>query len=288
MALGTSHMSSTTLDKVLPEIWSSKMNEFFRANLVAASFFTDLSSDIAGGGDVLHIPSLSELTAATKTNGSQITLNSPTEVSTDLSINVWVEASFIIEDKEARQVLQSYNMQKRYVESAAYACAKKYDTDIMALIPTLSTYTTGTSAAAVLDSDIRSAIRQLDAVNVPDEGRAFFFSPKAVWSDLMAIEKFTLVQNSPSADPVMKGHIGYLYGIPVIKTTILTASLGSGGFCLAHKDGIVHASNGGVRMQVNYIPEYLGYLGTADVMYGVKLNRVGAPATPIVWIKTAS
>lgn len=285
MALGTSHMSSTTLDKVLPEIWSSKMNEYFRANLVAASFFTDLSSDVAGGGDVLHIPSLSELTAAAKVNGAEVTLNSPTETSTDLAINVWTEASFMIEDKEAKQVLQSYNIQKRYIESAAYACAKKYDTDICALFVAGAGYSTGTSAAAVLDSDIRSAIRQLDAANVPQDGRAFFFTPKAIWTDLQSIDRFSLLVNTNGADPVLKGHIGYLYGIPVVVTTILTASLGSGGFALAHKDGIVHATAGGVRMQVNYIPERLGYLGTADVIYGVKLNRA---TPPIVWIKTAS
>lgn len=285
MALGSSSMNTTTLDKLLPEIWSSKMNEFFRANLVAASFFTDLSSDVAGGGDVLHIPTLSELTANTKTNSAQITLNYPTETAVDLSINTWVEASFMIEDKEAKQVLQSYNIQKRYIESAAYAVAKKYETDICALFVAGAGYTTGASGTAVLDSDIRSAIRQLDAANVPQEGRAFFFTPKAIWTDLQSIDRFALLVNTNGSDPVLKGHIGYLYGIPVVVTTILTASLGSGGFALAHRDGIVHATAGGVRMQVNYIPEYLGYLGTADVIYGVKLNRA---TPPIVWIKTAS
>ena len=77
MATGTFPVATettTTLDVLIPEIWSSKMNDFYRADLRTAAFFTDLSSELAGGGDILHIPNLSEMTAHTKSVATAVTL----------------------------------------------------------------------------------------------------------------------------------------------------------------------------------------------------------------------
>jgi hypothetical protein len=98
----------------------------------------------------------------------------------------------------------------------------------------------------------------------------------------MAIDRFTLLVNTKGADPVTKGHIGYLYGIPVIVSELIGATTGSARSCLAHKDAIIHASTI-MRTQSNYVPQYLSTLVTADVVYGVLENR----DTSGVWIKTA-
>lgn len=66
--------STTTLDVMIPEVWSDRMNNFYRAKLRAVNFFTDLSSELAGGGDVLHIPNLSEMTAHAKANATVVTV----------------------------------------------------------------------------------------------------------------------------------------------------------------------------------------------------------------------
>lgn len=283
MALGTNHASSTTLDTLIPEIWGSKMNDFYRANLITANFFTDLSSELAAGGDVVHVPSITEMTANTKTNGTQVTLNAPTETKVDLTVNTWKEVSFLIEDREAQIVMHSYSIQERYMKNAAYTAAAALEDAIIALFDDFS-QTTGASDTAVRDSDVRGAIKLLDTANVPQEDRAFFFHPKAIWSDLMAIDKFTLVQNTLGADPVLKGRVGYLYGIPVYMTTRIGITSG-GGYqnALAHKDAIIHARTL-MRTQANYVPEYLGTLVTADILYGVVENR----DTSGVWIKCSS
>jgi hypothetical protein len=284
MATGTfptATESSTTLDVLIPEIWSEKMNNFYRDNLKAAAFFTDLSPDLAGGGDVVHLPNLTEMTAHTKSNATAVTLNNPTETKVDLTVNTWKEVSFMIEDRETEIVKHSYNIQEKYAMNASYTAAAAYEDAILALFPSFS-QTVGTSAAALADSNVRSAIQYLDEAKAPQEDRAFFLTPKQVWSDLMAIEKFTLTQNTAGADPVLKGHVGYLYGFPVIMSERIGATNGSANSAFAHKDAIVHASTV-MRVQTNYIPEYLGYLTTADVLYGVVENR----DTSGVWIKTA-
>lgn len=283
MALGTTHTSSTTLDTLIPEVWSSRMNDFFREKLVASNFFTDLSSELANGGDVLHIPSLTQMSANVKGNGSQITLNAPTETKIDLTVNTWKEVSFLIEDREAQIVLNSYYLQERYMKNAAYTAANVLEQAIIDLAAGFSQIT-GASNTTVADSDVRGAIKYLDIALVPQEDRAFFFHPKAIWADLMALDRFTLLVNTKGADPVMKGHIGYLYGIPVISHANIGVTTGAGlrNF-LAHKDAIVHAHTV-LRTQVNYIPEYLGTLVTADILYGVVENR----DTAGVWIKCSS
>jgi hypothetical protein len=258
------------------------MNNFYRDNLKAAKFFTDLSADVASGTKTLLIPNITEMTAHAKSNATVVTLNNPTDNQVTLTVDTWYECSFAIEDKEAEQVKKSYNYMAKLADNAAYTVACKYDDAITALFVGFS-QTVGTSAAALADSNVRRAIQYLDEASAPQEGRAFFLTPKQVWSDLQAIDKFSLLVNTNAADPSLKGHIGFLYGIPVIMSDRLGSTNGSANSCLAHKDAIVHASTI-MRVQSNYIPQYLSTITTADVVYGAIENR----DTSGVWIKTAA
>lgn len=284
MGLGTGHYTGTTLAGVIPEIWTSKMNDFYRANLICANFFTDLSDEIPEGGDIFHVPTFAEMTANAKTVGSEVTLNSTTVSTVDLTVTTWYETSFIIEDRPGRTMLQSYGTQERMAKNAAYTTAAAYEDAIIALFDNFS-QTTGVSTSKLLDSAIRASIEYLDLANVPQEDRAFFLHPSVFW-DVQAIDKFSLATNAPINDPVAKRPDAHLYGIPVYMTTRLPYISGAAAGrvnALAHKDAIVHASTP-VRLQANYIPEYLGVLVTADVQFGVVENR----DTSGVWIQTSA
>jgi len=258
------------------------MNDFYRAKLYCASFFTDLSSDLAPGAKSVYVPNIGEMTAHAKSNATAVTLNNPTDTKNTLDVDTWYECSFAIENKEAEQVKKSYSIMEKYAMNASYTVGGVYEDAIIALFDNFSN-TVGTSAADMADSNVRAAIQYLDTANAPQEDRAFFVTPKQMWTDLMAIERFALLQNTKGADPVLKGHMGYLYGIPVIMSTRIGATLGSAQSCLAHKDAIIHASTI-MGVQSNYIPQYLSTVTTADVVYGVVENR----DTSGVWIKTAA
>jgi hypothetical protein len=273
-------MTSTTLANVIPEIWTSKLNDFYRAKLVCANFFTNLSSEISGGGKTFNVPDISQMTANVKSNATAVTLNANTDSKKQLVVDVWYECSFAIEKREAREVMQSYGMQERYIKNAGYSVAAVLEDAIIALFDNFS-QTTGSSAAGVADSNVRAAIKYLADANCDLTECAFFMSPKAVWTDLMALDKFTLVQNTNGADPVLKGAVGMLYGIPVYMSSRIGTTLGSAQNCLAHKDAIIHAETP-VSLDTNYIPEYLSFLSTADIQFGVLENR----DTSGVWIKT--
>jgi hypothetical protein len=288
MAFPTGTHTSTTLASFIPEIWGEKINEFFRAKLVAAPFFTDRSDELVEGGGTLYTPGISELSANAKSNGTAVTLNTPTDPKITLTVATWVESSFAIEDAQAAQVKRSYSVMERYAKSAAYAIAKSLDGALINLFSGFSG-SVGASTAALADSDIRAAIAVLESNDVPTEECAFFVHPNVFWNQVQAIDKFSLAVNSPINDPTAKRPAGYLYGFPVYQTTLIKYVSGTTGRvnALAHPDALHWATSplgqggslgavvgsSGVRVQSNYIPDYLSTITTADILYGVVENR---------------
>jgi len=303
MATGTFPASSHTLaslDSYIPEIWGERVNEFYRNKLVAAPFFTDRSDELSGGGDTLYTPGTTEYAAAAKTNGVAVTLNSATDTKVTLTVTNWFESSFAIEDREAAQAKHSYSVMERYAKNAGYAIAKKLDTAIVTLFGTF-TNAVGSSTNNLGDSDIRAAFAYLETANADVMEAAFFVTPNVFWKQIQGIDKFSLAVNSPVNDPTAKVPSAFLYGRPVYVTNqIVSLTSPSGGVAnaLAVPDAIHWATSPlgsggskgsmvgsmGVRVQSNYIPEYLSTVTTADILYGSVLNR----ATAGVLIKTAA
>jgi hypothetical protein len=288
MAFPTDTMTGTSLANTIPEEWGEQVNEFFRAKLVAAPFFTDRSDEVSEGGDTLYTPSISELSSSQKTNGTAVTLNAPTDPKVTLTINNWYESSFAIEDAEAAQVKRSYTIMSRYAKSAGYAIAKRLDSAIIALFNGFSA-SVGASTTNLADSDIRNAIAALESNDVPIEESAFFMHPNVFWKQVQALDKFSLAINSPVNDPTAKRPAAFLYGQPVYITTQIANVSGTTGRinALAHPDAIHWATSPlgeggsmgamvgsmGIRVQSNYIPDYLSTVTTADILYGVVENR---------------
>jgi hypothetical protein len=199
--------------------------------------------------------------------------------------------AFVIEDAVKSQVKKSYKTQEVYMKNAAYTVAATLEDAIFDLFSGFSN-TVGDSSTDLKDSDIRKAIAFLGAADVPEENRAFFLHPNVIWNQVMGIDKFTLVQNTGGADPVLRGQIGMLYGYPVISSSRLGTASGSQEGALAHKSTIAHATANiasgktpaSVRLQSDYILEYLGTLVVADIQFGVIESRDNAG----VYIKASS
>jgi len=303
MATGTfptATMSSTTLASNIPLLWGDKINEFFKLKLFIADFFVDRSSELSGGGSALYTPNLTEFAAAVKSNATAVTLNNATDTKVTLTVDQWYEVSFAIEDKEAAQVKHSYYLQERYAQGAGYTIARKLEVALAELFDNFST-SVGASTTALADSEIRAAIAALEAVGIDTtQDVAFFVHPNVFWKQIQNLDKFSLAVNSPVNDPTAKTPKATLYGIPVYVSSNIQYISGTVGrsSALAHKDALHWATSPlgsggslsggsmtgkyGVRVQSNYIPEYLATLTTADLLYGVVENRDNAG----VWIKS--
>lgn len=301
MAFPTGTHTATTLASFIPEMWGERINDFYRSKLVMGDFFTDRSSELAEGGDILYTPNMTEMSAAAKADATAVTLNSPTDTKITLTVNQWFECSFAIEDRDAAQMKHSYYTQEKYAMGAGFAVAKKLEVAIAELFDNFS-QTVGSSVAALADSDIRAAINFLTVANIDvTQDCAFFVAPAVFWKQLQAIDKFSLAINSPVNDPTAKHPQATLYGIPVYVTTniqYISETTGRAN-ALAHKDAIHWATSPlggggskgssvtgkhGVRVQSNYVPEYLSTVTTADILYGVIENR----DTSGVYIKSST
>jgi len=290
MAFPTTSMDSTSLASNIPLLWGEKINEFYKLKLMIADFFVDRSSELASGGSALYTPNLTEMSANSKTNATAVTLNAPTDTKITLTVDQWYEVSFAIEDKEAAQVKHSYYLQERYAKNAGYTMAKKLEVALSSLFSGFDT-SVGASTTNLADSEIRAAISTLEAAGIDTQTDcAFFVSPAVFWRQIQNLDKFSLAVNSPVNDPTAKLPRATLYGIPVYVSNNIQYVSGTTGRwnALAHKDALHWATSPlgsggslgssmtgryGVRVQSNYIPEYLSTLTTADLLYGVVENR---------------
>ena len=295
MALGTNHVTKTTADKFIPEIWSDEIVAAYKANLVAANLFSKMSFK-GKKGDTLHIPKPTRGSASAKAASSQVTLIAATESEVQVLINKHYEYSRLIEDIVETQALAS--LRKFYTDDAGYALATQVDTDLIQLGRAVGTgtaystaaastnafigstgatvYNSSTSNAAALgDAGIRRSIQRLDDADVPMSDR-FLIVPPTTRNTLMGLARFTeqaFTGEVAGGNTIRNGQIGDVYGVKVYVTTNADTAAGNSAtdrICLlAHKDAFVLAEQMGVRSQTQYKQEYLGTLFTSDMLYGV-------------------
>ncbi len=279
------------------EIWGQLINEYFREDLKFASFFTDRSEELADGGDKLRTPNVTAMTANLKVPGYEVTLNNTTEQDVDLVVSTHYEVSFLIEDKEVAQMKKSYNLQMQKAKDAGYEAASTLESAIATLFAGFST-SVGASTTNIADSDILAAIATLASNKVtgmkqdgtPGQDVNFIFHPNTWYRQVCAIDRFALAQNSPGNNPAGSRPMFSVYGIPAIVSANVPYVTGTNGRVnlLAHRDAIHWAKASlpstpgsftgteGVRVQTNYIPQYLGWLTTSDILFGCVENRDNA------------
>ena len=297
MALGSNHVTKTTADKFIPEIWSDEIIAAYKQNLVAANLFSKMSFK-GKKGDTLHIPKPTRGSASEKAASTQVTLIAATETEQQVLINKHYEYSRLIEDIVEVQALAS--LRKFYTDDAGYALAKQVDTDLVRLGRTsnggaagadydkaflggdgTTLYNDGTNVGtAITDPAIRRTIQRLDDADVPMDNR-FLIIPPSARNTLMGIARFTeqsFTGEAAGGNTIRNGQIGDIYGVKVFVTTNAdTATTNTSRIALmAHKDAFVLAEQMGVRTQTQYKQEYLGTLFTSDMLYGVAELRDGS------------
>ena len=299
MPLGTAHVTTTTANTFIPEVWSDEIIASYKKNLVAANLIKKMSFK-GKKGDTVHIPAPTRGNASLKAAQTQVTLIAATESEVVATIDKHYEYSRLIEDIVEAQALSS--LRQFYTDDAGYALARQVDTDLIQLgrgvnggsgtaaysgafsgADGTTAYVAGanTGVGALTDAAIRRSIQRLDDQDVPMDNR-FLIVPPSTRNTLMGINRFTeqaFVGETGSGNTIRNGQIGDIYGIPVYVTTNADTTSGSTAtrVCLlGHKDFAVLIEQMGVRSQTQYKQEYLGTLFTADTLYGVKELRDGA------------
>jgi len=233
------------LQKFIPEIWGMAVKDYYEKNLVFGKLATDLSSMVAGGGDIIRLPQHSELTAedlygtndANGLRSSGLTFN--TQVTTaegqyTLAIDQSHYAAVSITDIANSQ--SSYDVMNIYAEKLGYALAKKMDYYLSTKIFRALTYNDGSNSAA--DGDFAGQVIDLvgggdyniDKTGVSNVVKAIHENDSNLEDWTMVLAPVTYASLFKSADfarydglgqagdnnLMISGYAGKLAGIPVV------------------------------------------------------------------------
>jgi hypothetical protein len=251
---------------------------------MAKKFFTDYSSDVAEGGDMVHIPKMADQFSASdiKTTSGDLTLTNVTDTSYTLNLDNWKGIAFPISDYQARQIHNKYNVLDAYARDMAYKLAKGVDTAIFGQGANI-TDGVGDSGTDLLATSIEKAISILESNNVPLEDCAFFFHPYAYWREIHKTQKFYDASQFGKGAPTAEGYHSMLYGLPVyIGSQIPGGTAGTEGGhrnLLIHKEALIFAFQpiGGSYVRLReFQPAAHRIEVAADTIYGVGYLRATA------------
>ena len=267
MAAG--NITITTAAGFIPEIWAMETLDFRQANLVNAMLVNrDFEAEVSFG-DTVHITNVSELSTRSKAASTDITYETFTETTVDVSINVHKYASIKVEEIAIVQAQQ--NIREKYTKQFGYVLGKDLDTQVNALYDGF-TQTLGTLTVALTEEDLRRGIQYLNDANHPATERAFVFSPAEMTSlygiDRLVNKDYNVA--SLNANLSTQGMVGTIYGIPTYETTNVEGSNGAGhDNALIHKDAIVLIVQQGVKTVSQYDVDSL-----ADKLVAHQINGI--------------
>lgn len=276
-------MATQTFTAFTPEIWSPRINFFFKTRLVAAPWFEDYSSDVSSGGDIIHIPNISDgfsTSDVAVTNGT-VTKTNLSDTNTNLTVSNWKAVAYDLTDFQFAQIMKSFNVRNAYGMAMGHSLAKKFDLDLLAEGANISP-TVGTTGTSLVATNIETAFGILASNSIPKEDVVFFVDPKVYWNDIMSIQKY--YDASQFGKPsVPQGAHDLLYGVPVILTNQLPSAVGTGVInLLVHRRAFVYAhaalpnmsAEEGVKLRIQEKPsESLKVQFIGDMAYGmVTLN----------------
>lgn len=258
-----------------PNVWSSEVLMFVKANLVLLPLIRHYDSEVQAYGQTVEIPNVSTITANLKAQNTLVTLNYNTETKTTITINQHYESSFLLEDIE--KIQSKYDLRTDYTQAAAYAISAKIDSTIATLM-TNSFTAYGAFGTALNDSLILFVNRYLDDAKAPQTDRSFVVTPQGK-QEMLAIDKYIrydAIGVGGDQNSIRNGQIGEIYGVRVYMSQNLvqvTSSPNQNNHLFFHKDSAAIALQENPRSQASYKQEYLGWLVTVDALWGLNSLR---------------
>lgn len=276
MALGSNHVTGTTIANWRPNIWSAETLKARESALVLAGLVKRYDRDVAAKGQTVEIPNLSNLTAHAKVANTAVVLNSPTEGKTTITLDQHWEASVLIED--FAEVQSAYDAAAEYRQKTGYAIAEKMDSFIATDMTTNFTQTVGTYGSALSYATVLDAKQKLDEAKAPMTERYFVVTPKG-HRDLLNIDEFVRYDAMGAASQpsgYSTGRVGMVLGSDVYmsQNLVVTAGTPTENNCLFfHREAYALAVQEQPKTEMQRKAEYLGDLIVTSAIWGGKVLR---------------
>ena len=274
----------TTAANFIPEMWSAAILDYAERTFQLRNQVTDLSSMVAEGGDTIHVPKVTEETAASLSSGSAVTYGANTDGKVDLAIDQHAYEAKRIGD--IVRVQESADLFGMYSKSIGYSIAKFVENYIAVSVLQAATGNDVTLSAdntfttALLRSGLQSF---LDAGHSYTDGDAFLYcSPASYMSALSLQDFYDASRRGDAQNPAVSGAIGNIYGVPTYVSTDWDDDGGTGDetATLFKREAVYFAQQISPRVQSSYDIDYLSTSIVADVVFGAVLSH-GASSTSL-------
>lgn len=269
-------VTTTTAAVFIPEVWEEAILDYAERQFRIKNQVTNVS-DIASG-DTIHVPRVSEESAATLSSGSAVTFGANTDGEVQISMD-----SHIVEGKrigDLVRVQSSYDLFNLYSRSMGYAVAKKIENVLALLMQTvtandvsLGTDNTFTTAK------VREGLQKLlDAGVDYTNGDTFFYASPAAYMSLASLGEFMdYEKRGPEAggNANVNGMVKQIYGMETYSSVDWDDDGGSGDetASIFTRDAILYAEQFPLRVQQSYNLEYLATELVVDQLIGAALHQ---------------
>jgi len=281
------NITTTTAANFIPELWRDAILDYAERKFVLRNQVQDFSSMLSGGGDILHIPKVTEETAAAKSAGSAVTYSANTDGKIDLTVDQHHYEAKKIED--IVKVQESADLFNAYAKSMGYALAKKVENYLAVDILQSATANDVTLAAdnTATTALIRSGLQKLlDAGYDYTDGETYLYGSPAFYMSVLSLGDFTEAQKrGDGTNPNVSGNVMQAYGMSVFPSTDWDDDGGTGdeSATIFNKNGVYFAQQVAPRVQSQYDIDHLATSVVADVLFGAVLSHAaGSASCPVV------
>ena len=263
--------TSGTSPYFVPEVWAKEVQKQRENKLFMAKRVDRFDVDFAGGGDVLHVPKVTDLTAGNISNDGSLTDSANTEGEVQLIVDKWKGVSINVPD--LLKVQAKYDLMKLYTEKMGYALGKVVESDLLAEYSNV-TGAAGSNATDLTDATIRNAVEDLDLALAPFEDRYAIIYPTQK-NALLGIDKFVRYDSIPFAadsSPIKTGGIGQLYGVEFSVSALITTISSARANIMWHRSAFGLALVKDVKVENFARTQFSDRLGASE-LYGIKTMR---------------
>ena len=277
------NVTTTTAANFIPEVWRDAILDYAERNFRLRNQVTDISDAIEG--DTIHVPRVSEETAAAKSADTAVTYSAQTDGETQVSMNQHHYEAKRIED--IVRVQSSYDLFNLYARSMGYGIAKKIENylavDVLqsATANDVSLSADNTFTSALVRSGLQKLLDQgVDYTN----GETFFYASPASYMSLMSLGEFSDFQErgpeSSGVGPNISGNLGMIYGMPVYNSVDWDDDGGSGDetATIFTRDSVLFGMNMEPRVQSAYDIDHLATSVVVDTLFGASLSQAAGDA----------
>ena len=286
MATGAEEfIDNTTADVFIPEIWSPLAIVAREAQLVFAKLVDRKFEDGLSSGDTIHVPSVSDLAARSKSANTAITYETVTETNTDITISTHKYAAIAVES--ITKVQNNRDQLQLYAGKLGYALGLDVDDTLAGLVDDFSN-TVGTLATENTLAEFLRAIQYLDDANAPAENRYFVIAP-AGQTGLMKLDSYThndysMLHGEGRNTALEFAYVSSFLNVPVYKSTTVEGDNSAGhDNTIFQKDAIALVMQMNPTMHSMFDIDYFADKVAIEQLYGTKEMRDDHG----VWIKGA-